>query len=85
MDILNLPPELERFAAEAIAAGRYRDMEELLLSGVSLLRRLEAERSAFVASLQDAEAEADRVGCVSLAQADASMRAAIRAAANRKA
>jgi putative addiction module CopG family antidote len=85
MDNLNLPPELERFAAEAIAAGRYRDMEELLLSGVSLLRRLEAKRSAFVASLQDAEAEADRVGCVSLAQADTSMRVAIRTAANRKA
>jgi hypothetical protein len=56
----------------------------LLRSGVSLLRELEAERSAFLASLQDAEAEADRVGCVSLEQVDASMRAAIRAAANQK-
>lgn len=74
-------PEVEHFASEAIAAGRFRDMNELLRLGVSLLKRLEAERSAFVASLQ----EADRVGCVSLEQADASMRAAIRAAANRKA
>jgi antitoxin ParD1/3/4 len=85
MDSVTLPPDLERFASEAIASGRYRDMDELLRSGVSLLQRLEAERSAFVASLQEAEAEADRVGCVSLEQVDASMRAAIRAAANGKA
>jgi antitoxin ParD1/3/4 len=85
MNDVTLPPDLARFAADAIAAGRYRDMDELLRSGVSLLQRLEAERSAFVASLQEAEAEADRVGCVSLEQADSSMRAAIRAAANRKA
>lgn len=81
MDTVTAPPELEHFASEAIAAGRFRDMNELLRSGVGLLKRLEAERSAFVASLQ----EADRVGCVSLEQADASVRAAIRAAANCKA
>lgn len=85
MDTVPLPRELERFASEAIAAGRFRDMNELPRSEVCLLKRLEAERSAVVASLQEAEAEADRVGCVSLEQADASMRAAIRTAANRKA
>src|SRR5690348_5579420 len=30
MNDMTLPPELERFAAEAIAAGRYRDKAELL-------------------------------------------------------
>ena len=44
MDHVTLPPELERFAAEAIAAGRYRDMDELLRTGVGLLQR--AENSA---------------------------------------
>jgi antitoxin ParD1/3/4 len=83
MDHVTLPPELERFATEAIAAGRYRDMDELLRTGVGLLQRLEEERRAFVASLQAAEAEADRVGCVSLDQVDAGMRKAIRAAAQR--
>jgi antitoxin ParD1/3/4 len=81
MDHVTLPPELERFATEAIAAGRYRDMDELLRTGVGLLQRLEEERRGFVASLQAAEAEADRVGCVSLDQVDAGMRKAIRAAA----
>lgn len=83
MDHVTLPPELECFATEAIAAGRYRDMDELLRTGVGLLRRLEEERRGFVASLQAAEAEADRVGCVSLDQVDAGMRKAIRAAAQR--
>jgi hypothetical protein len=35
MDDMTLPPELERFAAEAIAAGRYRDKADLLAAGVS--------------------------------------------------
>jgi len=80
MDTITLPPELVRFAEEAIATGRYRDMDELVRTGVNLLRRLEEERRGFVASLQAAEAEADRVGCVSLEQVDAGMRKAIRAA-----
>lgn len=83
MDNVTLPPELERFAAEAIAAGRYRDMDELLRTGVGLLQRLEEERRGFVESLQ--AAEADRVGCVSLERVDAGMRQAIRAAAKRSA
>jgi hypothetical protein len=41
MNDMTLPPELERFAAEAIAAGRYRDKTELLAAGVSLLQRQE--------------------------------------------
>jgi putative addiction module CopG family antidote len=38
MDDVILPPELERFAEEAIAAGRYRDLSELVAAGVSLLQ-----------------------------------------------
>jgi putative addiction module CopG family antidote len=83
MSHVTLPPELERFATEAITAGRYRDMDELLRAGVGLLRRLEEERRGFVASLKAAEAEADRVGCVSLDQVDAGMREAIHAVAQR--
>ena len=85
MDKVTLPPELEQFAAEAIAAGRYRDMDELLQAGVSLIQRYEAERAAFVASLEAAEAEADRSGWASLEQVDAAMRAAIGAAARQRA
>jgi hypothetical protein len=58
-------------------------MDELLRTGVGLLLRLEEEWRGFVASLQAAEAEADRAGCVSLDQVDAGMRKAIRVAAQR--
>jgi putative addiction module CopG family antidote len=82
MDHVTLPPELERFAAEAIAAGRYRDMDELLRTGVGLLQRAETARAALLASVLAAEEEGDRDGYLSLDQVEVEMRAAIRAAAH---
>ena len=55
MNAVTLPPELQRFATEAIASGRYRDMAELLATSVSLLQRTEQARAAFVASFDPAE------------------------------
>jgi putative addiction module CopG family antidote len=66
MNHVILPPELERFAAEAVAAGRFRDLSEVVAAGVSLLQRQEQARTDFVASLEAAEAEADRDGWHSL-------------------
>lgn len=66
MDDVTLTPELERFAAEAVASGRYRDTAEVVRAGVKLLQSAEAEVAAFVASLQAAKAEADRDGWISL-------------------
>jgi len=63
MDHVSLPPELEQFAAEAVATGRYRDVSEVVAAGVGLLRRAEAEVAEFVRSLEDAQAEAEREGC----------------------
>jgi putative addiction module CopG family antidote len=63
MDAVTLPPDLEQFAAEAVAAGRYRDVSEVVAAGIDLLRRAEAEVAAFVRTLEDAQAEADREGC----------------------
>jgi putative addiction module CopG family antidote len=63
MDSVTLPPELERFATEAIAAGHYRDMAEVIAAGVSLLRRHEQARAELLASVLAAQEEADRVGC----------------------
>jgi putative addiction module CopG family antidote len=62
MNDVTLPPELERFAEEAVAAGRYRDLSDVVAAGVSLLRRAEAERAAFISSLEEAQAEAEREG-----------------------
>ena len=62
MDNVTLPPELERYAAEVVASGRYRDLSELVAAGLDLLRRQEQARADFVASLENAEAEAEREG-----------------------
>ena len=66
MDNVILPPELERFATEAVAAGRYRDLSDVLAAGVKLLQQAEAELAAFVDSLEAARTEADREGWHSL-------------------
>ena len=39
MDNVILPPELERFATEAVAAGHYRDVSDVVAAGVTLLQR----------------------------------------------
>ncbi len=62
MDGMTLPPELERFAADAVAAGRYRDVSEVVAAGVSLLQRQEQARAALLASVVAAAEEADRDG-----------------------
>ena len=62
MNAVTLPPELERFADEAVANGRYRDVDEVVRTAVGLLQRAEAERAAFVASLETAQAEGERDG-----------------------
>ncbi len=33
MDSVTLPPDLEQFAAEAVASGRFRDRDELVRTG----------------------------------------------------
>ncbi len=66
MHTVTLPAELERFAAEAVASGRYRDVSDVVAAGVSLLRHQEQARAEFVASLEAAEAESERDGWHSL-------------------
>lgn len=66
MDAVTLPPELERFAADAVAAGRYRDVAEVVAAGVRLLQRAETEVAEFVASLEAAREEGERDGFVTI-------------------
>lgn len=49
MDAVTLPPELVQYAAEAVAAGRFRDVSAVVTAGVSLLRRQEQGRAGFIA------------------------------------
>ena len=57
-------PELERFAEEAVAVGRFRNVAAVVAAGVSLLQRQEQARADLLASVLAAEAEAERDGCV---------------------
>ena len=72
-----MPPELQRFATEAIGSGRYRDVAELLATSVSLLQRTEQARAAFVASLDAAIAEGEQNGFFSIEEIEHDMDAAI--------
>jgi putative addiction module CopG family antidote len=74
MATVTLTPDLERFAADAVANGRYRNVGEVVQAGVSLLRRAEAERVAFVASLEAAEAESERDGFLTADEVHREMR-----------
>ncbi|HVC63699.1 MAG TPA: type II toxin-antitoxin system ParD family antitoxin [Acetobacteraceae bacterium] len=77
MDDITLTPDLERFAAEAVAAGRYRDMSEVVQAGLSLLKEAEAEVADFVASLEAARAEGEQDGFLTAAQVENRVRQAI--------
>jgi antitoxin ParD1/3/4 len=63
MDV-TLPPELARFATDGVAAGRYRDVSDVLAAGVRLLQRQEQARAELLASVLAAEEEAERDGCL---------------------
>jgi putative addiction module CopG family antidote len=85
MDDVTLPADLARFATDAVAAGRFRDVAEVVAAGVSLLQRQEQARAAFIQSLEDAEAEADRDGWHSAEDVHAEMTALIEEARRGKA
>ena len=75
MDGMTLPPELERFADEAVAAGRFRDRSEVVAAGLRLLQQAEEDLAAFVQSLEDAQAEGERDGFVPAEQVHREMSA----------
>jgi putative addiction module CopG family antidote len=62
MENVTLPPELERFATEAVASGRYRDISAVVAAGVSLLQRQEQARAELLASVLAAKEASDRDG-----------------------
>ena len=77
MDNVMLTPELERFATEAVAAGRYRDLAEVVQAGVSLLQRQEAARAELLASVLAAQERGDRDGYLTGDEVAAKVRASI--------
>jgi putative addiction module CopG family antidote len=55
MENVVLPPELEQFAAEAVATGRYRDLSDLVTPGIGIPRRTEEASAPLLQSIQAAE------------------------------
>jgi antitoxin ParD1/3/4 len=66
-----LSKELERFARQCVAEGRYNNVSEVVRSALRMLQDAEDRRRAFNASLVEAVAEADRDGGYTLDQVEA--------------
>ena len=62
---VTLNQDQERFATEAVAKGRFSTVSDVIQAGVDLLRQAETEVATFVASLEEARAEAERDGFAS--------------------
>jgi antitoxin ParD1/3/4 len=75
---VDLTPELERFAEECVADGRYHDVGDVVRSGLRLLQEQEEARREFVESLREAEEEADREGWLSTEEVIAEAREIVR-------
>lgn len=57
-----LSPEQERFAAEVMANGRYRNLHEVIGAALDGLKSLEAQRAELLVSVLAARDEAERDG-----------------------
>src|SRR5205807_4655120 len=72
---VHLTPELERFARECVAEGRYNNVSEVVRDALRRLQEAEDRRRAFQKSLDDAVADAELNGYISaedaLAEIDA--------------
>ncbi len=77
---VSLTPELERFAREVVAEGRYNNVSEVVRLGLRMLQEAEARRQEFTRSLYEAVAESERDGYVSLEDALAEVDEIIEAA-----
>jgi putative addiction module CopG family antidote len=82
MDTVTLASELERFATEVVAAGRYRSVSDVVTAGATLLQRQEQARFELLASVLAAKDESDRDGYLTGNEVAARVRATIARRAN---
>ena len=85
MPNVSLTPELERFAESCVRSGRFGSVSEVTRAALRLLQDAEARRTALLASLQEAEAEGEREGFLTLDEVAAEVRSAIDGAATQRA
>jgi antitoxin ParD1/3/4 len=74
---VSLTPELERFARECIAEGRYNNVSEVVRAALRMLQEWEQQREQFTASLDEALKEADREGTFTVEEVRAGAQAII--------
>jgi antitoxin ParD1/3/4 len=74
---VHLTPELERFARECVAEGRYNNVSEVVRAALRLLQDLDEQRRQFTAMLDDAIEEADREGTFTVEEIRTEMQAII--------
>lgn len=74
---VHLTPELERFARECVAEGRYNNVSEVVRSALRLLQDLEEQRRQLTAMLDEAMEEADREGTFTVEEVLTEMQAII--------
>ncbi|HKS88004.1 MAG TPA: type II toxin-antitoxin system ParD family antitoxin [Stellaceae bacterium] len=70
---VHLTAELERFARQCVADGRYNNVSEVVRSALRLLQEQEEQRHRLLQQMRDAEAEADRNGTYTLEEVLAEM------------
>jgi antitoxin ParD1/3/4 len=70
---VHLTPELERFARECVAEGRYNNVSEVVRQGLRMLQDAEERKRGFMAMLREVEADVELHGTVSADEALAEM------------
>src|ERR1700722_11700724 len=70
---VHLTPELERFAREVVAEGRYNNVSEVVRQGLRMLQEAEERKQRFMAMLKVVEARTEREGSISAEDALAEM------------
>jgi antitoxin ParD1/3/4 len=66
---VHLTPELERFARECVAEGRYNNVSEVVREALRLLQDAAERKRKFMAMIREVEAEVERDGTVSVDEA----------------
>ena len=74
---VHLTPQLERFARDCVAEGRYNNVSEVVRSALRLLQEQEEQRRYLLTLVREAEAEAEREGTYTLESVLAEMDAII--------
>ncbi len=74
---VHLTPELERFARQVVAEGRYNNVSEVVRDALRLLQDQTERKRQFMAMIREVEADVEKNGTVSIEDALAQIDEAI--------